>query len=56
MDPLDLPAYLTPLQFAALTRCHKRQVLNALATGRIRCQRLKDHTLMIPVSETRKML
>ena len=55
MDPLDLPAYLTPLQFATLTHCHKRQVLNAIATGRIRCQRLEGHTLMIPVGETRKM-
>ena len=51
MNPGELPQYLTPLQFAAVTQSHKRSVLNAIATGRIRCERLEHHTLMIPASE-----
>jgi hypothetical protein len=51
MNAGELPRYLTLLQFAALTRSHKRSILNAIATGRIRCERLEHHTLVIPSSE-----
>ncbi|MBV8899686.1 MAG: hypothetical protein JOY92_06190 [Verrucomicrobia bacterium] len=51
MNAGELPQYLTLLQFAALTHSHKRSVLNAIATGRIRCERLEQHTLVIPSSE-----
>jgi hypothetical protein len=51
MNALELPQYLTLLQFAAVTHSHKRSVLNAIATGRIRCERLEHHTLVIPASE-----
>lgn len=51
MNAVELPQYLTPLEFAALTHSHKRSVLNAIATGRIRCERSGHHTLIIPVSE-----
>jgi hypothetical protein len=55
MNALELPQYLTPLQFAAVTHSHKRSVLNAIATGRIRCERLEHHTLMIPASEISRL-
>jgi hypothetical protein len=51
MNAGEFPQYLTPLQFAAATNSHKRSVLNAIATGRIRCERLEHHTLVIPASE-----
>lgn len=55
MNAGELPQYLTPLQFAAITHSHKRSVLNAIATGRIRCERLEPHTLVIPVSEISRL-
>ena len=51
MNALELPQYLTLLQFAEVTQSHKRTILNAIATGRIRCERLAHRTLMIPASE-----
>jgi hypothetical protein len=55
MNASELPEYLTPLEFAAVTHSHKRSVLTAIATGRIRCERLGHHTLMIPASEISKI-
>ena len=51
MNALELPQYLTLPQFAEVTHCHKLTILNAIATGRIRCERLEHRTLMIPASE-----
>ena len=51
MNAGELPQYLTLLEFAAITHSHKRSVLNAIATGRIRCERLEHQTLVIPASE-----
>jgi len=55
MNAGELPQYLTPLQFAAITHSHKRSILNAIATGRIRCERLEPHVLMIPASEISRL-
>jgi hypothetical protein len=55
MNAGEFPQYLTLLQFAAITHAHKRSVLNAIATGRIRCERLEHHTLVIPASEISKI-
>jgi hypothetical protein len=55
MNAAELPEYLTPLEFAAVTHCHKRSILTAIATGRVRCERSKEHTLVIPATEVSRI-
>ena len=51
MNALELPQYLTFPKFAEVTHSHKRAIVNAIAPGRIRCERFEHRTLMIPASE-----